>query len=1219
MSASAAGPDFTAATDAAIARVRSNDPTLLDVDLSGRLIGDTLHRLADALRNNTSLRRLHLQGNSIAADDAALVAVAEVLADSRRSALLYLDLSGNEAIGADAGAALLAMCTAHASLRELKLGGTAVPAATVAEIDFATRLNGFPVVLKAMAMRAARDDPSLFAFELEYDDGDPKTFSEETCQIVVDALAGNTNVRTLRMPRCCRGEHSVRVLRAAIAASPHLTSVDLSRNQLGAEAVALIVGALRANDRLALDNIDLSFNELDDEAAMCLVDFLGDTDALRAVHFRGNGRVSDNAAVKLQTAAALNGEPPVLKGVMHRLMQDDDELEVLSLRGGGPDAPPSRGYLTSLGAKTLSAAMANNEIVHTVDLSNNHIAAEGCAALGRLLRSNGSITSVDLRDNPLDDEGVRHLIQGLAHNDNVVACFVDAGKGVSGPLVRAVNDVCRVNVQPLPLKAFYVADDLVGVPRILDLSARAQPLGKLEHLSVDGLMMLREVLRRHRELVDTVVLTGHALGWAGTACVCDNIIEANLPFTTLRLTDCGLDDRCVDRVVQAMTMNYHLRDVVVSGNHQVGARAVIRLESTLQLCQQPAYLKDVIPHLANNVGGITALEFVRAAPAEYCLGDDGCKLLFDALRRNGHVTTIRVVGHEVSNRGVGYLCQALRDNTAVALVDLSGNQIQCEGAADLAGLMEHDESAITALDLSHNAIKDRGALVLLQTLHGGNRAANSLLRLGLDGNPVAPRYIEHLRVQMLALRQPHEFYANFAREDASYVHDVSDDPVEESEALFGVVVRSAAWFIERIEFDGVVDALLGDDACDALCGILARRANRRGQSASAVTAVSLTNHRFGGAGTAHLAAAVSMLANCTSVDLSNNSIGADSAPLLLQMLRSCPKITALNLDGNPIADDPSAAALADRAVVNGKSAVFRAAYDRFRAAPFTDNRLNLKALDMDDEALSLLLTTIVETDVRDDGDDLISRTDMASVTSGDNAASLGRNSVTSGGDASLSLGRNESVVVESFSVTEALPVDTHSVASGAAALDGLRTFDLSDNPQLTEVGVYEACCWLLAAAPRVQHVYFDQLALNANGITHVKALVWASASIVTASLEQLLPVDLGIPLDEYAALLKAQHAEAFETAAASIVTRVEATRRAAKVRRVEDDVQKNQERQRQQHDEAVYDPHTPARAGTARATAELFANEQLVMGDALEQLPQRAPYVRGMYRDRSRQ
>ena len=90
------------------------------------------------------------------------------------------------------------------------------------------------------------------------------------------------------------------------------------------------------------------------------------------------------------------------------------------------------------------------------------------------------------------------------------------------------------------------------------------------------------------------------------------------------------------------------------------------------------------------------------------ISDEGAAAIAGALEHDSTIITLNLGGNEIGAEGAAAIAGALEHNTTITTVDLGGNEIGDEGAAAIARALEHN-STITYVDLDSNDIGDEGA------------------------------------------------------------------------------------------------------------------------------------------------------------------------------------------------------------------------------------------------------------------------------------------------------------------------------------------------------------------------------------------------------------------------------------------------------------------------------------------------------------------------------
>jgi len=109
----------------------------------------------------------------------------------------------------------------------------------------------------------------------------------------------------------------------------------------------------------------------------------------------------------------------------------------------------------------------------------------------------------------------------------------------------------------------------------------------------------------------------------------------------------------------------------------------------------------------------------------------GAQAIAGALEVNTALTELKIVNNNIGNLGAQALAGALEKNKTLTKLDLSGNKIGDDGVKALAGALEKNNT-LTELNLIYNEIRDGGA----QALAGALRVNTTLTELQLGGNNI---------------------------------------------------------------------------------------------------------------------------------------------------------------------------------------------------------------------------------------------------------------------------------------------------------------------------------------------------------------------------------------------------------------------------------------------------------------------------------------------------
>ena len=132
------------------------------------------------------------------------------------------------------------------------------------------------------------------------------------------------------------------------------------------------------------------------------------------------------------------------------------------------------------------------------------------------------------------------------------------------------------------------------------------------------------------------------------------------------------------------------------------------------------------------------------------MGRKGAEALATALLTNRSLTTLRLTGNGIGDKGIAALCKVLGQNAMVRALFASANGVTKRGAKKVAlALAAADRStpvsALTQLDLSHNEIGPDGCTSIAQAVRFNSTVRDLNLEFCGTGTKGAVAFAEALR------------------------------------------------------------------------------------------------------------------------------------------------------------------------------------------------------------------------------------------------------------------------------------------------------------------------------------------------------------------------------------------------------------------------------------------------------------------------------------------
>ena len=554
---------------------------------------------------------------------------------------------------------------------------------------------------------------------------------------------------------------SDRILRA-LQSSHKLVRINLSNISLGNDGIRKLEFFLREHG--SLQEVRLAKNALGSKKDICHI-YLG---------CKGNSqlRLLDLSDNKLNDACA--------NTLAQLFLEKECGLQELDLSNTELDSSKKRNYLTGTGVKHLTDGLikGNNTSLEVLKLGGNAVLEDGGKALGHLLLKSHSLTELHLPACSLGDLGVEAICQGLEN-------------AVKVPVLRHLD----------------LTQNLLHDPAAISLAR----------------------LLQHSTTLRVLKLRKNAIGRAGAEALA-RVLPLSLTLDELDIRENMINDQGAETLAVALSderwkkpfhllwvMNTHmtntgfrrLKDDVEKRENRVKWRGFLRFSSNngdnelKEQCQAVA-VTDPRPYMIPMVRlegtsegtklTIRSLEAFRdqvMSPSRVSLkllyflrtdiGDDGARLLADALVDNRCLTSLNCVACGLTAKGALYVSRAISQNGLISRLDLSNNPIGDTGVSALFGVLQHFPSLnvlvlrstglgnpaisslssfghLLSLDLSDNKVTDVGAESLVRLL-GSLRSSctdgavdvSSLdtafrpPRLCIKNNNLTPRGVEALK------------------------------------------------------------------------------------------------------------------------------------------------------------------------------------------------------------------------------------------------------------------------------------------------------------------------------------------------------------------------------------------------------------------------------------------------------------------------------------------
>jgi Ran GTPase-activating protein (RanGAP) involved in mRNA processing and transport len=564
--------------------------------------------------------------------------------------------------------------------------------------------------------------------------------------------------------------------------------------------------------------------------------------------------------------------------------------------------------------RAIAEELKTNRTLTVLDLQSNYITAGGAAQLCDALRLNRSLKELGLANNSLGDEGAAELSNLLDTNHTLERISLD-NNAISPALMEKVMFKTLLNTQPLAVK--------LAMPRAFANDPELKELDLSEYegsrVSCD---LITDCLKANTVLV-ALNVSNLDIGDSGTAALA-TLVRRNSSIKELNLSNNSITTHGVRDVADALKQNQGLTSLILSQNKvgDDGARALIdvlrhndsivsldvsrsavsrvttqALASAVFLNTQPLHLKRCLFQTAPNDESLKVVDFSHHPNME-----NSARLLCNALKNNRFVTILNFGGVGVGDEGARDLAQVLTVNHTITELGLASNRITLEGGRQIATALTENQTLVD-LNLANNHLGDEGAGLFVAVLS----INNSIIALNLEQNEVSASMLDEVEDALFLNEQPIALKKVLP---ALMKGDAGDEELE--------VLDFSAYDGQRYHTDASVKIL-----CRALIH------NKH------VKRLSYANNNVGDAGAVCIADVLKTNRKITHLDFSANAIRDRGCLALCEALKQNNTVTKLDLENNNISET-GAQALLDVMKVNNVLVEVSLKFNKIPQTAFTD-------------------------------------------------------------------------------------------------------------------------------------------------------------------------------------------------------------------------------------------------------------------------------------------
>lgn len=304
------------AVDELVAKIKANDPTLKEFKWEKKWSDDTkwtfggqedmrdLESLADALRGNSNLEVLSLEGNYVG--DGGIKMMKDFLSES--VTLRHLNLNHNK-IGEDA-IATLAECfrTGSPKLESLKLQESMIEiegvkhiATIISESTHLKHIELADCFINDEGMKLLSDALSGNS-TLQYLGLNGNSIGDGGMKFFTDVLRSNSTLQSVMMRGNEFGNEGVKMLGDALDGNTTMKHLTLGSNsKIGDEGVSFLADSLLTNS--TLECLELDSNEIADEGLKSMAGIIGNKNSVLKKIMLGNNKFTEEGKKVLVDAA----------------------------------------------------------------------------------------------------------------------------------------------------------------------------------------------------------------------------------------------------------------------------------------------------------------------------------------------------------------------------------------------------------------------------------------------------------------------------------------------------------------------------------------------------------------------------------------------------------------------------------------------------------------------------------------------------------------------------------------------------------------------------------------------------------------------------------------------------------------------------------------------------------------------------------------------------
>ena len=684
-------------------------------------------------------------------------------------------------------------------------------------------------------------------------------------------------------------DEGARLLANGIKICSTIETLELSLNLISDEGAMTLASSIKTC--IGLNTLDLSCNRIGDEGALAIFNAMKDNKSFKLLNLSFNDITEHGADV-------------ILQGKHNTI------IDTLSLRSRGIGNDEAESI-----ALYLLKQRSQRALLHTLDISSNHIGDNGIKVLANVFKDCSKLHTLNIHSNHIGEDGAKYLADGIKHCSMLHTLDIGSNSicynGIKD-LANVFKDCSKLHTLNIHSNhigedgAKYLADGIkhcsmlhtldIGSNRIgdngmKDLANVFKDCSKLHtldinsnHIGADGAKYLAAGIK-HCSMLHTLDIHSNHIGADGAKYLADGIKHCSM-LHTLDIGSNHIGDNGIKDLANVFKDCSKLHTLDIHSNH-IGADGA-------------KYLADSIKHCSMLHTFDIGFNYIDA---------DGAKYLADGIKHCSMLHTLDIGSNSIGDNGIKDLANVFKDCSKLCTLDIHSNHIGAYGAKYLADGIKHC-SMLHTFDIGFNHIDADGAKYLAD----GIKHCSMLHTLDIHFNHIGADGAKYLAAGIKHCSMLHtlDIHSNHIGADgAKYLADGAKylaDGIKHCSMLHTFDIRS-----NHIDADGAKYLADGIKHCSMLhtLNIGSNDIGENGikdlaivfKDCSKLHTLDIHSNHIGADGAKYLADGIKHCSMLHTFDIRFNHIGADGAKYLADGIKHCSMLHTLDIHFNHIGAD----------------------------------------------------------------------------------------------------------------------------------------------------------------------------------------------------------------------------------------------------------------------------------------------------------------------------